>query len=108
MEASYNWQFVANDGSLGIHNTAYTVGLLKASIANLEGKVIRGADHPWWVVCLSASDGWTDRFAWPSRCPRFLSGFRYLSFQELTTIVICWSNSVLGASELPRTNWKLE
>lgn len=38
LEASYNWQFVKNDGSLGIHNTAYTVGLLKASIANLEGK----------------------------------------------------------------------
>ncbi len=27
----------SNDGSLGIHNTAYAVGLLKASIANLTG-----------------------------------------------------------------------
>ncbi len=34
---TYNWQFVNNDGSLGIHNTAYAVGLLKASIANLTG-----------------------------------------------------------------------
>ena len=37
MEAAYNWQFVSDDGSMGIHNTAYTVGLLKASIASLTG-----------------------------------------------------------------------
>ena len=36
LEAAYNYLFVQNDGSLGIHNTAYTVGLLKASIANLQ------------------------------------------------------------------------
>jgi cytochrome c1 len=36
LEAAYNWLFVNNDGSRGIHNTAYAVGLLKASIANLE------------------------------------------------------------------------
>jgi len=35
--AAYNWQFVSNDGSLGVHNTPYAVGLLKASIANLTG-----------------------------------------------------------------------
>jgi hypothetical protein len=38
LEAAYNWQFVANDGSKGIHNTAYAVGLLKASIADLSKK----------------------------------------------------------------------
>jgi hypothetical protein len=38
LEAAYNWQFVANDGSKGVHNTAYAVGLLKASIANLSKK----------------------------------------------------------------------
>ncbi len=37
LEAGYNWGFVHDDGSLGIHNTAYAVGLLKASIANLTG-----------------------------------------------------------------------
>jgi len=36
LEAAYNWLFVNNDGSRGIHNMAYTVGLLKASIANLQ------------------------------------------------------------------------
>jgi len=37
LEAAYNWLFVTNDGSKGIHNTLYAVGLLKASIANLQG-----------------------------------------------------------------------
>jgi hypothetical protein len=37
VEAAYNYLFVQSDGSLGIHNTAYAVGLLKASIANLTG-----------------------------------------------------------------------
>jgi hypothetical protein len=36
LEAAYNWQFVNNDGSKGIHNTAYAVGLLKASIDDLK------------------------------------------------------------------------
>ncbi len=38
LEAAYNWLFVDKDGSKGVHNTAYAVGLLKASIANLNGK----------------------------------------------------------------------
>lgn len=38
LEAAYNWQFVTNDGSRGIHNTAYAVGLLKGSIANLQSQ----------------------------------------------------------------------
>jgi len=36
LEAAYNWLFVTNDGSHGVHNTAYAVGLLKGSIANLQ------------------------------------------------------------------------
>ena len=35
LAAAYNWTFVHNDGSKGVHNTAYTVALLKASIADL-------------------------------------------------------------------------
>ena len=38
LEAAYNWLFVTNDGSRGIHNTAYAVGLLKASIADLTAR----------------------------------------------------------------------
>jgi hypothetical protein len=36
LEAAYNYLFVQGDGSRGIHNMAYTVGLLKASIASLQ------------------------------------------------------------------------
>lgn len=35
-QAAYNYQFVLEDGSFGVHNTAYAVGLLKASIASLS------------------------------------------------------------------------
>jgi hypothetical protein len=38
LEAAYNYLFVQNDKSLGVHNTAYTVGLLKASIADLQAR----------------------------------------------------------------------
>jgi len=38
LEGAYNYLFVSNDGSFGIHNMAYTVGLLKASIADLTAK----------------------------------------------------------------------
>jgi len=37
LNAAYNWQFVNNDGSYGIHNAPFAVGLLKASIADLTG-----------------------------------------------------------------------
>ena len=37
LEASYNWGLVNFDGSKGIHNAAYAVGLLKASIGDLTG-----------------------------------------------------------------------
>ena len=37
LKAAYNWTYVANDNSLGVHNAPFTVGLLKASIANLTG-----------------------------------------------------------------------
>jgi hypothetical protein len=38
LEAAYNWLFVSEDRSKGIHNTAYAVGLLKASIADLSSQ----------------------------------------------------------------------
>jgi hypothetical protein len=37
LQAGFNWQFVNNDGSKGVHNAPYAVGLLKASIADLTG-----------------------------------------------------------------------
>lgn len=37
LKAGYNYRFVTSDGSYGIHNAAYAVGLLKASIADMTG-----------------------------------------------------------------------
>lgn len=50
LQAAYNYQFVSNDGSKGIHNLAYTVGLLKASIANLTGVSSTGGLPDSWVL----------------------------------------------------------
>jgi len=37
LKAGYNYNYVTADGSLGIHNAAFAVGILKASIADLTG-----------------------------------------------------------------------
>jgi len=37
LRAGFNYLFVHDDGSFGVHNAAYAVGLLKASIADLTG-----------------------------------------------------------------------
>ena len=37
LRAAWNWQFVNVEGSRGIHNAPYAIGLLKASIADLSG-----------------------------------------------------------------------
>jgi hypothetical protein len=50
LEAAYNYLFVQNDGSMGVHNTAYAVGLLKASIANLTGTSVPGGLPDAWAV----------------------------------------------------------
>jgi hypothetical protein len=41
LKAAWNWQFVNVEGSHGVHNAPYAVGLLKASIADLTDD----ADH---------------------------------------------------------------
>jgi len=37
LNAAWNWQFVNVEGSHGIHNAPYAIGVLKASIADLTG-----------------------------------------------------------------------
>jgi hypothetical protein len=46
--AAYNWQFVNNDGSMGVHNAPYATGILKASIANLTGVSVPGSLPDVW------------------------------------------------------------
>jgi len=50
LNAAYNWQFVANDGSLGVHNAPFATGLLKASIANLTGVTVSGGLPDAWEI----------------------------------------------------------
>jgi hypothetical protein len=50
LQAAYNWQFVANDGSLGVHNAPYATGILKASIANLSGVSVPGGLPDAWEI----------------------------------------------------------
>jgi hypothetical protein len=50
LQAAYNWQFVSADGSLGIHNAPFAVGLLKASIADLTGDAnMDGLPDAWQI-----------------------------------------------------------
>jgi hypothetical protein len=50
LNGAYNWQFVNNDGSLGVHNAAFAVGLLKASIADLTGDANHDALPDTWQI----------------------------------------------------------
>jgi hypothetical protein len=50
LEAGYNWQFVNNDHSLGVHNAAYAVGLLKASIGDLTGDANNDGIADAWQI----------------------------------------------------------
>jgi hypothetical protein len=50
LKAAYNYKFVARDGSLGIHNLSYTVGILKASIADLTGDANNDGLPDWWQI----------------------------------------------------------
>jgi hypothetical protein len=50
LKAAYNWQFVNNDRSRGVHNAPYAVGLLKASIADLTGDANNDGLPDWWQI----------------------------------------------------------
>jgi hypothetical protein len=50
LKAAYNWEFVSSDGSLGVHNAPFAVGLLKASIGDLTGDANNDGLPDWWQV----------------------------------------------------------
>jgi hypothetical protein len=56
LNGAYNWQFVANDGSKGVHNAPFAVGLLKASIGDLTGDVNNdGLPDAWQTTYFGAN-----------------------------------------------------
>ena len=67
LRAAYNWQFVSEDRSKGIHNVAYAVGLLKASIADLN-PYKNGSNIPdsWFTQYLGS---YTNANATPNASP---------------------------------------
>ena len=50
LEAAYNWQFVNNDGSKGVHNAPFAVGILQASIADLTGDSNKDGLPDTWQI----------------------------------------------------------
>jgi hypothetical protein len=50
LNAVYNFEFVANDASLGIHNAPFAVGLLKASIGDLTGDANNDGIPDAWQI----------------------------------------------------------
>jgi len=48
LKALYNYLFVEEDGSFGVHNLSFAVGLLKASIADLSGDANNDGLADWW------------------------------------------------------------
>jgi len=50
LKAAYNYLFVQSDGSYGVHNIAYTVDLLKGSIADLNGGPNDAGLPNWWQI----------------------------------------------------------
>lgn len=57
LQATYNYLFVVNDGSYGIHNTKYAVGLLRASIKDLTGEDVPTAVETASVASRPAAFG---------------------------------------------------
>ena len=50
LKAAYNFQFVNNDLSKGVHNAPYAVGLLRASIGDLTGDSNSDGLPDWWQI----------------------------------------------------------
>jgi hypothetical protein len=65
LQAAYNWQFVNNDGSLGVHNGPFAIGLLKASIANLTGVSTPGGLPDSWETTYFGPNFVTNALALP-------------------------------------------
>jgi hypothetical protein len=50
LQAGWNYAFVNVEGSKGVHNAPYAVGVLKASIADLTGDANTDGLADWWQI----------------------------------------------------------
>ena len=69
LKAGYNYLFVVEDGSWGIHNLSYAVGLLKASIADLSGDANSDGIADWWQQQYFGASFASNPNAAPNACP---------------------------------------
>lgn len=67
LKAAFNYEFVLEDGSYGVHNVSYAVGLLKASIADLTGDANNDGLPDAWQIQYFGSANATN--AAPTACP---------------------------------------
>ncbi len=67
LQGAWNWQLVSYDLSKGVHNAAYAVGLLKASIGDLTGDSNNDGLADTWQVQYFGSANATN--AAPNACP---------------------------------------
>jgi hypothetical protein len=69
LKAAYNYLFVVEDGSLGIHNTSYAVGLLKASINDLSSDDNGDGIADWWQEAYFGQDWASNPDSAPNATP---------------------------------------
>lgn len=69
LRAAYNWQFVTEDRSKGVHNAPYAVGLLKASMGDLTGDANNDSLPDAWQLQYFGADWASNPNAAPNASP---------------------------------------
>jgi hypothetical protein len=99
LKGYYNWDIVFRDGSLGIHNAQFVVGLLKASISDLSGTSVQGGLPDWWSTLYFGSP--TNAMAAPNFCAagdgvpnwmKYALGINPLIPGQTVTNGVVWNN----------------
>lgn len=109
--AAYNWQFVNNDGSKGVHNAPFATGLLKASIADLTGDANQdGIPDAWQIQYFGSA---SSPNAAPNACPagdgipnwlKYSLGLNPMAPGVATTDGVVWTSGTnLGGSAATNT-----
>jgi hypothetical protein len=69
LRAAWNWQFVNVEGSKGVHNAPYAVGVLKASLADLTGDANNDSLPDAWQLAYFGTNWVNDSRSSPYAAP---------------------------------------
>jgi hypothetical protein len=69
LNAAWNWQLVDVEGSHGIHNAPFVIGVLKASIADLTGDANEDGIADSWQAQYFGDDWVNNTNSAPNACP---------------------------------------